>query len=98
MADALRFAIWLPVAVAAAPATAEPQGPTLPLSSTEALHDDPRTRSMPRPIIGLRQLQEQDEVWPVWTISPRAADRGRRGWSFGVRPGRGLKAAAKLRF
>ena len=98
MADALRFAIWLPVAVAAAPAAAEPQGPTLTLSSTQASRDDPPTRSMPRPNIELRLLQEQEEAWPEWIFSPRPADRGRRGWSFGVRPGRGLKAASKIRF
>ena len=97
MTAALRLAPWLTIAVAMDAAAAQPPAPALKLHSA-----DPRAFAQPAPgnnapIIGPRFLEEQD-AWPAWIITPRANERGRRGWSFGVKPGRGLKATAKVRF
>ena len=57
-------------------------------------------RAQRDPVLGPRLFQYDRETLPDWTLpfGPRAKDPDRRGLSFGLRPGRGLKATARLRF
>jgi hypothetical protein len=106
MADALPLTplplIVLLIAVAAAPATAEPRMSDWKLQAVEAgSFDRPaRTRHDPvlGPVLGLRFFEE--EIILTWTppFGPRAGERDRRGLTFIVRPTDGLKATAKIRF
>ena len=102
MADALRLApcllILLLIAVAAAPAAAEPHMPRLKFEPVAAGNFDRPAWARHDPVLGRRLLQ--DEISPTWTLpfGPRASERERRGLSFSVRPSHGLKAMAKIRF
>jgi len=102
MADILRLAPWLLIvlliAVAAAPAAAEPRMGGLKLQSVETDNFDRPARSRHDPVLSRRFLQE--DITPAWTLpfGPRANERDRRGLSFSVRPGHGLKGFAKIRF
>jgi hypothetical protein len=98
MTAVLRLGPWLLIAAAMKPAAAEPPALALQLHPPEPKGVERPTPLPSDPIIGLRLLQEQSEAWPMWVLTPRDDDRGRRGLSFGVRPGRGLKATAKIRF
>lgn len=90
------------IAVAAAPAAAQPKMSNWELQTTEAgnFHRPARTRHDPvlGPVLGGRFFQE--ETMPAWTLpfGPRAGERDRRGLSFSVRPSHGLKAKATIRF
>jgi hypothetical protein len=98
MADALRLAPWLLIAVAAAPAAAEPHMPRLKFQSVEAGNFDRPARARHDPVLGRRLLEE--EATPAWTLpfGARGDERDSRGVSFSVRPHHGLKAMAKIRF
>jgi hypothetical protein len=110
MADILRLApcllIVLLIAVAAAPAAAEPRMGGLKLQSVGTGNFDRPARSRHDPVLGpvLSRRFLLEEATPTWTLpfgpraSERAEERGRRGLSFSVRPGHGLKGMAKLRF
>ena len=86
------------MAVAAAPAAAAPRPSDWKLQTVEAGNFDQPARNRPDPVFGLGLFQE--EIVPAWTIpfGPGAGERDRRGLSFRVRPGHGLKAMARLRF
>lgn len=90
------------IAVAAAPAAAAPRLSDWKLQTVEAGNFDrpARNRHDPvfGPVLGLRFFEE--ETMPTWALpfGPGAGDRDRRGLSFRVRPGHGLKAMARLRF
>jgi hypothetical protein len=98
MAALLRLACCLSIAVAAAPAAAELRIPRLTLQSVESGRVDALPRA--EPFARLRQFEEDSAMLPVWTLpfGAGADARKRRGVSFGIRPHRGLKATAKLRF
>jgi hypothetical protein len=106
MADILRLAPWLLIvlliAVAAAPAAAEPRMGGLKLQSVETGNFDRPARSRHDPVLGpvLNRRFLPEEATSSWTLpfGPRANERDRRGLSFSVRPGHGLKAMAKIRF
>lgn len=96
------------MAVAAAPAAAAPRLSDWKLQTVEAGNFDRPARHRQDPVLGQvfgRQLfPEESEALPAWTLpfgssaGERAEERGRRGLSFRVRPGHGLKAMARLRF
>jgi hypothetical protein len=100
------------MAVAAAPAAAAPRLSDWKLQTVEAGNFDRPARNRHDPVLGRvfdpvfgRQLlPEESEALPAWTLpfgtsaGERAEERGRRGLSFRVRPGHGLKAMARLRF
>jgi hypothetical protein len=106
MADVLHLAplllFVLLLAVAAAPAAAKPRTPELTLDTVAAgnFNEPARNRHDPvfGPALGRRFVQEED--LPTWTLplGPSARERDRRGLSFRVRPGHGVKAMARLRF
>lgn len=100
MADALRLAPWLLIALAVDPAAAQPPRPSLKLQSMDAVrfNEPPSTRY--DPALRHRLFQEEEEILPAWTLpfGPQAEERDRRGVTLRVRPGRGVKATAKLRF
>ena len=100
MADAVRLAPLLLIAVAIEPATAEPLKPNLKLQSIDAVrfHEPPSPTN--DPALRLRLFPADEQILPAWTLpfGNRTDDRDRRGMTFSVRPGRGLKATAKLRF
>jgi hypothetical protein len=110
MADVLHLAplllFVLLLAVAAAPAAAKPRMPELTLDTVAAgnFNEPARNRHDPvrDPVLGRRFVEE--EALPTWTLpfgpsaGERAEERGRRGLSFRVRPGHGVKAMARLRF
>ena len=101
MADTLRLAPWLLIAVAAEPAAAGPPTPRFTLQSMSSSAPDEPVRGWRQPVLGPRLFQYDRETWPDWTLpfGPGANDLDRRGLGFGVRPGRrGLKATARLRF
>ena len=100
MADALRFAPWLLIAVAVDPAAAGPPTPKLSLQSLHSIAPDEPVRGRREPILGQRMVHYEREALPDWTLpfGPGANDPGRRGFSFGIRPGRGIKARARIRF
>jgi len=90
------------IAVAAAPAAAEPKMFNWTLQTTDAGNFDrpARTRHdlVPGPMLGSRFFQE--ETMPAWNLpfGPRAGERNGRGLSFSVRPSHGIKAMARIRF
>ena len=100
MADALRFAPWLLIAVAVDPAAAAPPTPKLSLQSMQSAVPEEPVRDQRAPVLGPRLFQFDHERLPDWSLpfGPGAGEPGRRGFTFGIRPGRGLKATAKLRF
>jgi hypothetical protein len=90
------------IAVAAAPAAAEPKMSNWKLQTTQAGNFDrpARTRHDPAlgPVLGGRFFQE--ETMPALTLpfGPGAGERDRRGFRFSVHPSHGLKAVARIRF
>ena len=99
MAAALRLAPWLLIAVAAEPAAAQTQAPRLKLQSLDVTGPNEPARAQHEPLFKQRFDYER-ETLPDWTFpfGTRADERGRRGVSFGIRPGRGVKATARIRF
>lgn len=89
--------IMLLIAVAAAPAAAEPRMSDMQLQTGEAGNFDKPARARHDPVLGRRFVQE--ETMPAWTL-PFGSSAGERdrGLSFRVRPGHGLKAMARIRF
>jgi len=98
MADALRLAPWLLIAIAVDPAAAQPRMSNLKLHSVEAIRFVEPARPRHDPLLGRHLFEE--ETLPSWgfPFGSRADERDRRGLSFSVRPGRRVKATAKLRF
>jgi hypothetical protein len=99
MDGAIRVAPLLLIAVALDPAMAEPPRPTMKLQSMESVRlSEPRA---PRqdPAFRHRLFQEDEQARPTWTLpfGLESDDRDRRV-TFSLRPGRGLKAKAKIRF
>ena len=100
MADALRLAPLLLVAIALEPASAEPPQPGPQLQSVKAV---PLSEPAPRggdPAMRHRLFQEDEEFLPAWTLpfGLQSNERDERRVTFSVRPGRGLKARARIRF
>ena len=100
MAAAFRLVPLLLIAVAVEPAAAEPLKPGLKLQSIDSVrfHEPPSPRN--NPALRHRLFPEDEDSLPSWTLpfGAGADERDRRGLSFRVRPGRGLKATAKIRF
>ncbi len=85
------------IAVAIDPAMAEPLKPAIKLQSIDAvrLSEPPSPRN--DPALRLRLFQDDSDVVPAWNL-PFGSQSERDGVRFSVRPGRGLKATAKVRF
>jgi hypothetical protein len=102
MAYAMRLAPLLLIAVAVAvdPAAAQSPIARVTLQSADAVRSVERSPSRHDPLAGFRLFQQDRETLPVWVLpfGSRASERDRRGLSFSVRPGRRVKATAKLRF
>ena len=100
MADALRLAPLLLVAMAFEPASAEPVKPGLKLQSLDAVRFSEPATFRKDPVLRLQLSREDEDMMPGWTLPfvSQEDDRSRRGVTFSVRPGRGLKARAKFRF
>ena len=100
MADALRLAPILLIAVAVDAAAAQPMGPLAgPQLADKARIDRPAWQW--RDPVQERQLfLEESESLPAWTLpfGAGAGEPGRGRVTISVRPGRGLKAIAKIRF
>jgi len=90
------------IAVAAAPAAAEPKMSNWKLQTTEAGNFDRPALTRRDPVLGpvLGGRFFQDETMPAWTLpfGPRAGERDHRGLSFSVHPSHGIKAMARIRF
>jgi hypothetical protein len=100
MADALRLAPWLLIAIAADPAVAEPQMPGLKLHPVEGSRLGEPARTRRDPVLGRHPFEDEGATLPSWGLpfGLGPGDRDRRGLSFSVRPHHGLKAMAKFRF
>ena len=100
MADAMRLAPLLLIAVAIEPAAAQSTIASIKLQSADPVRFVEPSRPRHDPLAGFRLFREDRETLPAWVLpfGSRASDRDRRGLSFSVRPGRRLKATAKLRF
>ena len=99
MDRAVRLAPLLLIAVALDPAAAEPPKPTTKLQSIDAVRISEPPSPRNDPALRLRLFQDDSEILPAWTLpfgSQSARERG--GVRFSVRPGKGLKATAKVRF
>ena len=97
---AIRFAPLLLIALTLEPAAAEPPRPTVKLQSIDAVRFDEQSPGHYGPAFRLQLLQEDSEALPAWTLpfGGSAGEQERRGVTFSVRPGRGVKATAKVRF
>ena len=99
MDGAVRLAPLLLIAVALDPAAAEPQKPALKLQSIEAVRFSEPPSPNNDPALRLRLFRDDAEIMPAWTLPfGSQSERERGGIRFSVRPGRGLKATAKIRF
>ena len=99
MDSAIRLAPLLLIAVAIDPAAAEPPRPTLKLQSIESVRlSEPRAPQQDA-AFRHRLFQEDEETRPAWTLPfGLQSDDSDRRVTFSVRPGRGLKAKARIRF
>jgi hypothetical protein len=99
MNGAIRVAPLLLIAVALDPAMAEPPRPTLKLQSMETVRlIEPRAPQQD-PAFRHRLFQEDEQARPSWILPfGLQSDDPDRRVTFSVRPGRGLKAKAKIRF
>jgi hypothetical protein len=87
------------IAVAIDPAMAEPLKPSIKLQSIDAVRFGEPPSARNDPALRLRLFQDDGDIMPAWNLpfgSQPARERG--GVQFSVRPGRGLKATAKVRF
>ena len=100
MADALRLLPVLLIAVAVDSAAAQPMGPSARPQSVDKVRIDEPAWKWRHPVLEHHRFQEDSENLPAWTLPfGGGADEGdRRAVTFSVRPGRGLKARAKIRF
>jgi hypothetical protein len=99
MNGAIRVAPLLMIAVALDPAMAEPPRPTLKLQSIDAVRFSEPPSPRNDPALRLRLFQDDSEIGPAWNLPfGSQSERERGGVRFSVRPGRGLKATAKVRF
>ena len=99
MDSAIRLAPLLLIAVAAEPTAAEPPKPAIKLQSIDAVRFSEPPSPRNDPALRLRLFQDDSDIEPAWTLpfgSQSESERG--GVQFSVRPGRGLKATAKVRF
>ena len=100
MDGGIRLAPLLLIAVAATPAAAEPPRPSLKLQSMDSVrsHEPPPTQY--DPALRHRLFQEDEEALPAWTLpfGLQSDEPDGRRVTFSVRPGRGLKAKARIRF
>ena len=99
MDGAIRLAPLLLIAVAVEPAAAEPSNPSLTLQSIDSVRSQETPRQQDR-ALRHRLFQQDEETLPAWTLpfGLQSDERDRRGVTFSVRPGRGLKAKARIRF
>ena len=99
MNGAIRVAPLLLIAVALDPAMAEPPRPNLKLQSMETVRlSEPRAPQQD-PAFRHRLFQEDEQAMPSWILPfGLQSDDPDRRVTFSVRPGRGLKAKAKIRF
>ena len=99
MDGAIRVAPLLLIAIAIDPAAAEPVRPAIKLQSIDAVRFSEPPSPRNDPALRLRLFQDDAEIVPAWNLpfgSQSGLERG--GVRFSVRPGRGLKATAKIRF
>ena len=100
MNGAIRLAPLLLIAVAVHPAAAEPQRPAPKLQSMDSVRFDEPPPAQYDPALRHRLFQQDEEILPAWTLpfGLQSDERDGRGVRFSVRPGRGLKAKARIRF
>ena len=100
MDGAIRLAPLLLIAVAVQPAAAEPPRPGVKLQSMDSVRLNEPPPAHYDPALRHRLFQEDEESLPAWTLpfGLQSDDRGDRRVTFSVRPGRGLKAKARIRF
>ena len=99
MDRAIRLAPLLLIAVALDPAAAEPPSTAIKLQSIDAVRFSEPPSPRNDPALRLRLFQDDSEMLPAWNLpfgSQSGLERG--GVRFSVRPGKGLKATAKIRF
>jgi hypothetical protein len=99
MDGAIRLAPLLLIAVVVEPAAAEPLHPATKLQSLDSVRSQETLPQHDR-AFRHRLFQEDEEMTPAWTLpfGLQADDRDDRRVTFSVRPGRGLKAKARIRF
>jgi hypothetical protein len=99
MDAAIRLVPWLLIAVAVEPAAAEPLHPATKLQSLDSVRSQELPPQQDR-AFRHRLFQEDEEIKPAWTLpfGLQANERDDRRVTFSVRPGRGLKAKARIRF
>ena len=96
---AIRLSPLLLIAIAIEPAMAQPLKPAINLQSIDAvrLTEPPSPRN--DPALRLRLFQDDSDMVPAWNLPfGSQSERESGGVRFSVRPGRGLKATAKVRF
>jgi hypothetical protein len=99
MNGAIRVAPMLLIAVAIDPAAAEPVRPAINLQSIDAVRFSEPPSPRNDPALRLRLFQDDAEIMPAWNLPfGSQSERERGGVRFSVRPGKGLKATAKVRF
>jgi hypothetical protein len=100
MDGAIRLAPLLLITVVVDPAAAEPPRPSLKLQSMEVVRLDEPSRAHHDPALRPRLFQQDEEASPAWTLpfGLQPDDGDDRRVTFSVRPGRGLKARARIRF
>ena len=100
MEGGIRLAPLLMIAVSATPAAAEPVRPSLKLHSMDSVrfHEPPTAQY--DSALRHRLFQEDEATLPAWTLpfGLQSDERDGRRVTFSVRPGRGLKAKARIRF
>ena len=99
MDSAIRLAPLLFIAVAIDPAAAEPLKSAVTLQSIDTVRFSEPPSPHNDPALRLRLFRGDSEIVPAWTLPfGSQSERERGGVWFSVRPGRGLKATAKVRF
>jgi hypothetical protein len=100
MNGAIRFAPLILLTAAVHPAAAQPPRASLKLQSIDAVRisEPPATQLDAK--MRHRLFQQDEETLPAWTLpfGLQSDGRERGGVTFSVRPGRGLKARARIRF
>ena len=99
MDGAIRLVPLLLITVAIKPAAAEPPGPSLKVQSMDSVRSQEPSRQQDR-ALRHRLFQQDEETLPAWTLpfGLQSDERDSGRVTFSVRPGRGLKAKARIRF
>ena len=99
MNGAFRLAPLVFLTAAVYPAAAEPSRPSVKLQSMESVRSSEPRAPQQDPAFRHRLLQEDELALPAWVLPfGLQSDDPNRRVTFSVRPGRGLKAKARIRF